>query len=387
MRRISRETLLAIGLFLLLALVTAFAAVQEGRRQAGEEAPPMSSLSTAPNGAQALWLWLEEVGYAVDNQVGAAFALPAEARLALLLEPTERVGDEEWTTIDDWVTRGGTLLLAGNGWGTMLAVRHYGFALSFLDEEAPPLTAQVPLWASPPLTVPVSARARAWLEPERSDFVTHLAVGDRPVLVSLQQGAGRVVLSAAPFPLTNAGLKEDGNPVLALNLAAAAGRNGAIWFDEWHHGLRGQRQVVGPQDWLRNTPLGQALLYAAGVVFVALLLQGRRFGRPLPLPRETARRSPLEYVTAMANLSRRAGHRRAVRQHYRQRLKRELGRRFRLNPALPDDEYVARIAAYNPHLDTAALRRLLRRLDEAQVGEGEMVQLVAEATHWLEEVR
>ena len=38
-------------------------------------------------------------------------------------------------------------------------------------------------------------------------------------------------------------------------------------------------KIVGPQDWLRFTPAGHALLFTAVIVFLALLLQGRGFGR------------------------------------------------------------------------------------------------------------
>jgi hypothetical protein len=120
------------------------------------------------------------------------------------------------------------------------------------------------------------------------------------------------------------------------------------------------------------------------VLFVGLVLSGRRFGRPVPLSRPGRRRAPLEHVVAVANLSRRAGHRRAVLEQYRGQLKRELGRRYRLNPTLPDDEYVAELAHFRPDLDTASLARLLARLRAPDVGEGEMVALAQQTASWLQ---
>jgi hypothetical protein len=74
-----------------------------------------------------------------------------------------------------------------------------------------------------------------------------------------------------------------------------------------------------------------------------------------------------------------------VLQHYREQLKRGLGQRYRLNPTLPDHEYLAQLAKFKPDLDRAALASLLARLDQGQVSENEMVQLAAAVADWLKE--
>jgi len=385
MRRLSRDSWLAIGLFLSLVLVTIVAAIAQTKEQ--ETAPPLASFSSAPNGARALWQWLDTLGYSVSDELATTFRPPQDAGVILLLEPTTGVSAKEWETIDAWVEEGGTLVMAGEQRGTLFAVRHYDFEMTYLTtDKAPALTAQTPLLASPPLTGTVNARTRAYLTTDRDDFVTHLAVKAGPVTVSFGLGAGRVILSAAPFPFSNAGLKEEGNPALALNVIASSGQAGVIWFDEWHHGLRpNQATVAGPGDWLRHTPAGRSLLYTAVVIFFALVLQGRRFGRPVPLPKDISRRTPLEHITAIANLSRRAGHRQAVLRYHHQQIKRSLGKRYRLNPTLPDGEYVARLAELNPKLDADALGKLLARMRRGKTNESEMIQLAAEVAAWLKE--
>jgi hypothetical protein len=394
--RPSRETWLAIGLLALLVIVTVAAAISQARQGEGRM-PPLASFSPAPDGTRALRLWLEEIGYTVSDDVGETFAPPQDTDVMLILEPTSPITEQEWKTIDTWVERGGTLVLVGEGnwyWSFIApAIHHYGPWLDYLTGSNPiTLTAQTPLLASPPLVSTVNARPKAYLQPEDRDFVTHLAVGSQPVLISFAQGDGRVIICTAPFPFTNAGLKEEGNPELALNVVTTARRSGAsggkpaIWFDEWHHGVRPKSATAaGPEDWLRYTPSGHAMLYTVAVIFLALALGGRRFGRPVPLPKRTIRRTPLEYVTAIANLSRRAGHRRAVLHYHYQRLKRDLGRRYRLSPALPDGEYVARLVEFNPDIDAEALRSLLARLRKKKANESEMVQLAAEVAAWLKE--
>ncbi len=381
--KLSRDSWLAIGLLVVLAILTALAAI---RQTQDEVPPPLAGSSTAPDGARALWLWLDELGYQPDDQALEIFRVPEEAGLMLMLEPVVGVAPGEWELIDRWIEDGGTLVLAGEGVATAFAARHYDFTLAYLSAEATALAAQAPLFNSPPLTAPATVRAFAYFETERSDFATLLAVEGGPVAVSFEKGAGRVIISATAYPFTNAGLKEPGNPALALNLISAARRSGAIWFDEWHHGLRSTRaDLAGPTDWLLAAPAGRSLLFVAVVIFLALLFGGRRFGRPVPLAKDITRRAPLEYITAIANLNRRAGHRRAVLRQYHHSLKRALGHRYRLPPTLPDPEYAARLASYDPAYDEKALLDLLARLSRRNVNENEMIQLAAEVAGWVKD--
>ncbi|MCP4540809.1 MAG: DUF4350 domain-containing protein [Chloroflexi bacterium] len=394
MKRLSRDSWLAIGLLMILVLVTIIAAVYQAKGEA--QGPPLTSFSSAPNGALALWLWLDELGYPINNEAGRIFFLSKETSVVLVLEPLDAVTAEEWKTIDAWVEDGGTLVLAGDRWGTRSAARHYGFDLIHFEEEerdqAATLAPQTPLLNSPPLIDPVNVQTRSYFQTGYGDtdadfdFVTHLAAGPHPVMLSFAVDDGRVILSATPFPFSNAGLKKSGNPQLVMNIVAAANRPGVIWFDEWHHGLRSQQgQVIGPGEWLRRTPAGRSLLYSTMVIFVYIVLRGRRFGRPVPLPQNITRRTPVEHITAIANLNRRAGHRTAVLVHHHRRLKRDMGKRYRLDPTLPDDEYVTQLSRFVPNLDTDALRNLLAQLRQQTISESEMVQLITQVAVWLKE--
>ena len=383
MRRISPDAWLAGGLFISLLAITFLTAAG---RISEEVAPSLASYSAQPDGAKALRLWLAEMGYEVSDKTLAHFRPPEDTALIFILEPALPITPAEWQELDQWVEEGGTLVLVGDRSLALAMARHYDFSLHFSDSPPAGLAPQTPLWLSPPFTGPAEARARAYLQTRRDDFVTHLATAAGPVLVSFKQGAGQVILSSIPFPLTNAGLKETGNPALVLNMVAMAAPNGQLWFDEWHHGKQGSAaEIIGPGNWLRYTSAGRSLLYVALVIFVAIALQGRRFGRPVPLPENVARRRPLEYITAIANLSRRAGHRQAVLAAYKHRLKRGLGQRYRLDPTLPDDEYVTQLAHLNPDLDAEALKTLLIRLARPQINENELVTLAAEAATWLKE--
>jgi hypothetical protein len=287
-------------------------------------------------------------------------------------------------TLNDWVDAGGTLVVAGDSVLTNLVFETYGFQRVFLSRPAPPLAAQNPLMGSPPLTDPAPVAAVFSLASQRTDFVTHLADEGRPVVVSFAQGRGRVILASAAYPFSNRGLKEQANARLTLNLVSLAVRRDAVWFDDWHHGVQGT-VVIGPEQWLRRTPAGHALVFVTLAVFAGLILQGRAFGRAVPLPHEIRRRGPLEHVTAVANLNRKAGHRGEVLAQYRQQLKRHLGRRYRLDPSMPDEDYVRQIGGYNASIDQGKLLGLLRQLTHAGVSEADLVSLAGEASKWMQD--
>jgi hypothetical protein len=384
MKRISRDAWLTITILLLLLVITGIATVAEARRQA--DMPPLATFSDQPDGARALRLWADSLGYDTDTVSDQIFTVPAAADLLFILEPAlPGLSAAEWETVDDWVNRGGTLLLAGAGVGAALAMEHYSFTLEYTLSEAQVVRQAVPLLLAPPVETLANARAGAFLRSERVDFATVLTMDDEPVLVVFPNGNGRVILTTLAYPLSNAGLKEDGNPQLVLNLFSFATNGRKIWFDEWHHGVRrtDDEAVAGPLQWLRHTPAGNAIIYSFAVVFGALLLAGRRLGAPVSLNDEKRRRPPTEHVDAIANLTRRAGHRQAILGHYRIGLKRRLGQRYRIPVSLDDEAFVAELLRYQPELDASGLQHLLSRLGTTEVSEDEMLQLAREVAAWL----
>jgi hypothetical protein len=84
-------------------------------------------------------------------------------------------------------------------------------------------------------------------------------------------------------------------------------------------------------------------------------------------------------------LSRRAGHRESVLRQYHQDVKRQLGKRYRLDPSLPDADYVAALAGYQPGLDAPALVELLRQLAVERPAEEHMIRWAAKAAERIRE--
>jgi len=380
MKKLPLNTKLGIGIVLLLVVVTVFAVVQQ---ETGQEYPKLSTLSSAPNGARALKLWVDELGYAVNDKVLTTFAPPDDASILFMLEPLFPT-DAELETIDKWVEKGGTLIVIGDGYGMYSLIDHYDFSFNFPPDNSGTLGYAAPLLLSPRESVQSASGVRFIISSERDDYVTLMTYQSLPVLVSFEQGQGRVILGSITESFTNAGLKETGNPELVLNILALAQNKGTVWFDEWHHGVQNTDQISGPSEFLRATPVGRSLLFIAFVVFIVLFLQGRGFGRPVPLPQEIKRRGALEHVTGIANLSRRAAHHTAIMAHYHDQIKRKLGQRYRLDPGTDDEQYVNMLSSYNPLLDKKELLDLLKRLKQQNVSETEMVHLAVEASKWID---
>ncbi len=377
---LSRDARLGIGLVVLLVLITALAATQ---KETQKEYPVLSTLSSAPNGARALKLWVQELNYDVDEQALAEFDPPENASILFMLEPLFPT-EGEMDLVDTWVEEGGTLIAIGEAYGMFSLIDHYEFFFDFLPANPEPPTMDAPLLLSPSTFGLTNAPVRVALDSQRDDYVTLVTYAGNAVLVSFEQGKGRVILGTLSQSLTNAGLKQGGNPELALNILALAKEKGTVWFDEWHHGEQGGEQLLGPGEFLRSTPVGRSLLFVVFAVFIAFFLQGRGFGRPVPLPQEIRRRGALEHVTGIANLSRRAAHRSAVMLHYHDQLKRKLGQRYRLDPGMDDEQYTDKLSDYNASIDRNELLNLLKRLKRKDVSEAEMVYLAVEASKWID---
>ena len=376
--KLSRDAWLGIGILVALILVTSAAVLQKTR----EVELPYLSTSAAPNGTLALKSWLDELGYSPPEPPPPSFSPDESIKTIFIIQPLELISESEWNLIDRWVQDGGVLVLAGDNLQTDIAMDHFGFSSFFLQEQAVEAAPVAPLLNSPIIVSEVPIKTYYGITALETDFTPLLSVSGSPVLLSFEQGLGKVIISSTPYIFSNLALKDDKTAALVLNLIALTGQEGTVWFDEWHHGLRSDN-IVGPWQWLQNTPGGHAILFVVGTIFVALLFQGRAFGRPVPLSHEIKRRGPLEHVTAIANLNRKAGHRNEVLRQYHHRLRRHLGQRYRLDPSLSDDEYVELLSQYNPSIEKETLLKLLKNLSQWDVSEAELLKLASEATRWM----
>lgn len=352
--------------------------------QQPQQLPAHSAVSTAPNGSAALAEWLAALDYDVVTGPQPSFTAPEPDEVLVVLEPLWVFTEAEWDRVERGLeTRGGRLLIVGDGLTAGAIFGHFGYAVGVSRST---VRAVLPVLAEPIFTQALTTTAT--LTGSRIDAVPILEAAGKPVAVTFKLGRGSVTLATTIGAFSNSGLRDPDLARLALNLATATAPR-RVRFDEWHLGRRAaggvpQQDVIGPEAWLLRTPAGQAVLFAIVLVVVALWLRGRPFGRPVPTQAERTRRAPLEYVDALAQLSRRAGHRRAAADDYHQRLKRVIGQRYRIDPGLADGEFVARVNAARPERPDNDLERLLARLSESN-DEAELLRLAHTAARRLNE--
>ena len=147
-------------------------------------------------------------------------------------------------------------------------------------------------------------------------------------------------------------------------------------FDELHHGY-GSVEQRNLMTLLFERAWGHAVLYAGVLVFLYLVLRGRRFGRAVPVAVSRGR-SLSEYVSSLASLYR-AGRKRAfVAEHFSRRLRRELAQELGLPGDAADEQILARATVLRRD-PTPALRGLATLQRSGQLSEGEMVEIVRES--------
>ncbi len=378
--RLRRDHIIALALVLLVVVISGVLGVWQGQASG----VPLASDSNAESGARALALWLQSMGYQVSPIEYQALNVPDGTDILFVLGPLTPFSQAEIEGIDRWVQRGGTLIVAVeplSDVGGSALMGHFGVHARMLPgASVTTVTPGEALLTNPPVGE-IHARTDLGLTiDECRATVVYAWADDMPVLVGLSHGDGRVWLTTMADAFTNRQMHNEDNARLVLNILAQSSNTRRIVFDEVHHGREALPQTL--QSWLTGTPAGGALLFACAALFAFVLIQGRRFGRPVPEARMLARRAPEEYILAMANLFRRGGLRDATARQYHDRLKRVLAGPFRIDPVLSDAQFVAELARYRDDLDQEALLNLLRGLARGGIGEAELVRLAGEAARW-----
>jgi len=387
--RVPRE----LVLILVVLTVAAAATQQAASERAGPQPPNLSSDSAAPGGARALYLWLQSLGYRVERLEYRAFRPDDATKVLLILAPARRPGEDDLSALRAWVQRGGTLIIAGaaptvplsplnrllpGGDALDALLTTFHLALKPLDapqEEAAP-SQPLLMW---PAVTSVRVEATSYIAGP-AGLVPYLGNPEYPTAAGLAIGQGRVYVLASAHVFSNQGLAQADNAALLLNWLPAPAAAGVLTFDEIYHGRSEARSLAYV---MIREPWGWAVLYALSMVFLYLLLQGRRFGRPVPTVIDT-RRVAAEYVVSLAGLLRRGGKSGWVAQHYARMLRQQLAASCGLDPALGPAaaaawmSEVGRIATGVAGDDAGRLLLELSESANRAISEGRLVRLAAE---------
>jgi hypothetical protein len=288
------------------------------------EGPPLpagSARSTAPDGARALFLWVDSLGRRAERLESLGrLGAQGQPGAVFVLSPAVPLGAADRQALDAVPAAGGTLVLAG-------PTSAYAGYLEALGLEAS--TGTFVRQARPPGESGPAVRVDTW-ERLTGEGATPLLVAPdgEAVAVRTPYRAGQVVVVTGVRPFTNAGLRDEDAARFVFRVVDGAVPAGATAvFDESHYlelTPAGEPvQTFG--SLLRETGPGRAALYAVALTFGFLLLAGRRLGPPIPPVGATASgRTMFEQVQALAGLYRRAGQLPALRRHFAARYGREL---------------------------------------------------------------
>jgi hypothetical protein len=371
------EVIILLVLFLGLGAFAAYTAEQSGQQTLDTRA---TSFSSADNGVLALYRWLERM-YAgrVDRLAYRPFILSEGDGLLFVLGPGERYEPSHVETVTNWVQDGGVLVIADNrptprsAVAPLLAVFDLELKRSTCIFSA---TAIHPALGSPALENFSLETCVAIASTAPQSVLAPLAIAEgQPIVVGQRFGNGYVIVVASLYPFTNTGIREPTSAAFLLNLLHWLPANKRIVFDEFHHGFVPNADL---RSLLLNHPLGWAVLYSVTVVGLYLLASSRRFGRPLPLRSEVARRSSTEYIDSMATMFHKTRQVAYAAEHYRYMLRRRLGQPYGIAQTLDDEAFVTQLAAIRP-IDQQKLRQILAELRRPDLSEAELLRLVAES--------
>lgn len=303
-----RHLLLGAGFVfvLLIAIALLFDSAEPG------QADDPSSYSTASGGAKAAYLLLSDTGYKVQRWEQPLNNFPlgkTQAKTLILAEPDEAPTREERERLKTFISKGGHVIATGMFGGTFLPQND-----SF-PEMLPGTTSKAVSSLSPSRITRaapqiVLASQAYWRTVSAADPL--YGDGEHTLVVKYPFGRGEVLWWASATPLTNAGLKKNGNLeffLACLNDQQPRDQNpgdqpknqNEIIFDEYVHGYRqtlAASIVHSPVKWL----LFQLVLLAAAVVATF----SRRSG-PTCVPTVETRLSPIDFVETLGGLYQRAG--------------------------------------------------------------------------------
>lgn len=354
---------LVAGGAVLLVLMLVLTAL--GARPDNEDRGVTASVyDEASGGAATFRRLLEALGTRTTTIEGDRFRPTlATARVLFMLRPSELVSPDDVAAIRAYVDDGGTVILAHD---FELLVEPF---LQTFDIHFAQGVTQTGTRVSGPLFAAVPAhqiQAGSGRELRLGPRWDPIASDDRaPTAAMRTEGRGLLIVIGSVRPFITADIGIADNAHFAVDLAALA-NGGVVAFDEYHHGVHPAASMLAVVE--RTWP-GRALLFAMVLVFLFVVLTGRRLGPPLPLdPRPP--RSSLEYVRGLAGLVRRAGRQEIVRERLRQELHATLARDAGLDPATPFETVLDRVRSASPARADEAMAldaRLRRRLREREL--------------------
>lgn len=377
----TRLTSWLLVLVLFAGFVAATLHVLQARIQAGKEMPDYSVYSEERNGLGEIARLARRIGWqpvALTRRPNPAFhsglLISVEPEGASLLPGEEHeLSDSDVAGLLRWVEEGNTLLLCSRR-NTALSR-----ALDVMLSSESPDTDDTPYLLEPDEAgrytdglARIEVEGRHVLQSDRG--LTLWRQNDRTAAQLLRHGAGRVILIADPSFLTRRRLHQGAdNFVFLATVAALHARDGRIYFDEYHHGIRSSGGFWGYLEYHGQRIVMVPVLLAVGVGVWAVAV---RLGPAKATARVTSA-DAVDYASAAARIYQRAGARRLVARTAARSFLASLVRHLRIRRGALPAEILSAWRDRNRAQSAAQVESLLRGANELRKGDLNDRQLLA----------
>ncbi len=254
--------------------------------------------------------------------------------------PTET----EIQEIQNFVRTGGTLIVAGDIQLPDSLFAAYGLQLKALPRrlEFSQRIPDEPLFSRHSVNE-IRTSTNFAIEPLEREVAKLYGTEDNAVVVTLKDEQGRAFFIASAYLFSKDGLRYDGNSTLLYNLMSTLPRKARIALAEKRYYTVDSKPLDPFMALVFNTMPGLAAVYICLILFIFLVLRGRRFGRPLDV-HDRSRRLSTEYVHAMTALYQKGDTRKEILKHMRDKFRADLGSRWRVNPTLDTPTFLEELA-------------------------------------------
>lgn len=386
-RRLDPTKTIVVALVVLLMLVGI--TLQHGGGDPG--APNARFEDAGPLGGRGVALLLQRLGYNTKRQTEPLQAMPRDARVWFLVNPSTDFSVRETDLLLRWVRNGGTLVMAASRVeeGPRFTLEQKLEIAEYINEVALDYGGR-----SLPNLVPYSftavSRLRTGVQKasgspsifsgQRAQSVVPLAGIPGGDLLFAPYGRGRVIVAPDAWLFTNYALSRDDNAVLISNFVRAHAESGTVYFDERARTGDSGEPVSSEPKTLLQTLFRPPYVWATSqfllAAFLAVLLAGRRLGAATPLPSTGPVTRASQFAGAMGALFRRTNRAEAaaliIGHHFRRRLAQRLG----LSPEDPDS-----VLAQRAHeIGGLPFDLLDRLLLQSRAPQGNEAQLLRDAS-------
>ena len=296
--------------------------------------------------------------------------------------------EEEIDEIHRFVEDGGILIVAGDHESLDYLLLNYGLemrqASKSLDTSRRIPTE--PIFADRPVDDIYSSTDYV-IQPTDREVAPLYGQGEDYSIVTFREGDGRAYFISCPDIFKRYGLRDDRNATFLYNLMMTLPRRARIGLAESYYYAAGSASPANPLIYLLfNTTGGLVVVYICGIVFLFLILRGRRFGKPLTVE-DTHRRVSSEYVHAMTALYQKGDTRRAILRQIRDTFRSDLAARWHINPNLETASFVKEIARRKP-IDTEELEKLLTELEPpGDISEARLLSLAKQVEDFCDRMK